>query len=220
MTSSQPNHEEPPFIVRWRRGALSDLKWEERSEQLEFEALTRVRAAAEKWAASLTAILGLFGTVLLVKGRDDISKLTVTFQVLVGLVLLAALVTAAVAAYLAALAAQGTPEEVRWPSGPALRQWEREQALLAKGRMKTSRRVTGITLALLVAAVALTWYGPPDDEESGQNVLVVPAAGAPVCGKLRLGPARMLEVQPAGGASALVLTGSQVATVTALEECP
>lgn len=211
--------QEPPFSVGWRRTSPSDLKWEEKADQLEFDALTRVRSAAEKWAASQAAIIGLLGTIMLVKGREDIGELTTLNQVVVALLLAGALLLALVAAYLTALAAQGTPEQVQWPSGPRLRAWEREQALQAKKRLKLSRILTVLTVACLVLAVAVTWFGDAKKETSSPSVVVLRADGAAVCGELAAGADGALTVKPAKG-EPLPVTGSDVSSLTAVDGCP
>jgi hypothetical protein len=135
------------------------LRWEERAEELELRSLEFVRSAAEKWAASLAAILALFGTVLVVKGGDDISRLSSGYKVAVAVLLLLGFAAASYATWQAALAAQGTPEELQWPTGPNLRRWERDRALSAKRQLRRSRLVTWLAVIFLVFAVGLTWFG-------------------------------------------------------------
>jgi hypothetical protein len=193
---------------------LSAVAWEDKSDQLEFDALTRVRGAAEKWAASLAAILGLFGTLVLVRGPSDISTLQSPYRVIVGVVLGLALIAAAIAIYDAALAAQGTPREVAWPSGPELRQWERDQAVKAKSRLRRSRGLTFVAVGLVVLASALTWYAPT----AGSTVLVIPAQGAAACGELTngaLGPA--IET---GAGVRVPLTAQSARRVVVVSACP
>jgi hypothetical protein len=197
----------------------SDLKWEEKAEQLEFESLTRVRGAAEKWAASLGAILGLLGTVLLVKGREDITRLTTLFQVLVAGSLLIALACAAIAIYLAALAAQGTPAELRWPIGSRLRTWERAEALKAKRRLKKSRWLTGAVVGILALAVGLTWFGDAQSTETSSNVLLVRKLAPPVCGKLELSPSKALQVKPSDH-TAVPIEDADVSVIAIVDDCP
>lgn len=156
----------PHPVVRSRRLANSDLRWEDRADELEFEALDRVRSAAEKWAASLAAILALFGALLVVKGRDDISRLTAGFEIAVACLLLIGLGAAAHATWQAALAAQGTPEDLRWPTGPELRRWELERAREAKRQLRRSRQSTWLAVIALVLAVGLTWFGKSESQSA------------------------------------------------------
>jgi amino acid transporter len=160
-----------------------DLKWEKKAEELEFEALGSVRSAAEKWGTTLTAILGLVSTVLVVKGAEDVTKLSSETKGAVALILAIALFSAFYAAYRAAQAAQGTPKNLAWPSGPSFRAWSREEALAAKQKLLESRWATGIAVFLMVTAIGLSWFGDRADT-SGSTVLLTPASGRPMCGSL------------------------------------
>lgn len=172
------------LVLRPHRVTPTDLRWAERADNLQFEALGLVRAAAEKWAASLLAILGLTGTVLVVKGRDDLTELDFLYQVVVAVLLLLGVGAAAVATFLAARAAQGTPEEVTWPSGAKLRRWEHEQARSARRKLMWSRRVTLVAVAFIVLAVGVTWFGEGSDSAASASVIVQTADGVTVCGKV------------------------------------
>jgi hypothetical protein len=191
-----------------------DLRWEKRLRELEFESLAKVRTAAEKWGATLTAILGLTGSVLVVKGAEDVTKLSSGNKLLVALALLAAFVFALAAAVLAALAAQGTPKELHWPSGPALRSWERNEALKAKMQLRESRGATVIAVLCMVAAIGVAWFGE-GAASSPSTVLFTPANGKPLCGGLVNGDSGLeLEVGdkttalPAGSYENVVPVGS------------
>lgn len=165
--------------------APDQVRWQKKADELQFTALDTVRGTAEKWAASLAAILGLFGTVLLVKGREDITKLADEYQVAVAMVLLMALAAAAGASAYAAFAAQGTPRDLRWPTGDKLRALERASAVLARERLKWSRILTFVAVGLLAAAVGLTWFGeakPPESTEA--HLLVISPSADPECGSL------------------------------------
>lgn len=158
-----------PPRVRPRRLSDIDLQWEERVEALQFDALDRVRATAEKWAASLAAILALFGTVLVVKGREDINALKEEWQIAVGVLLLLGLLSAAYATWEAAQAAQGTPREIHRMTGSSLRTYELHRARAAAKQLRTSRLFTWAAVVCLVLAVGCTWFGevdpaPPESE--------------------------------------------------------
>lgn len=149
----------PPLRLTPKRLTASDLEWEIRAEQLQFEALGSVRSTAEKWAASVGAIFGIVGTVLVVKGRDDITDLKTGYQIAAGVLLLVAIVAAAWALFAAAAAAQGTPEEMGWTSGPRLRAYERRRAREARGQLKQSRIATVAGIVALLLAICVTWFG-------------------------------------------------------------
>jgi hypothetical protein len=194
-----------------------DLVWEERQEQLQLEALDRVRAVAEKWTASIGALFGLFGALLIVRGRTDIAQLSSDYELLVAIVLGLGILSAAVAVGFAAFAAQGTPSNVQWPGGPDLRTWTHTEAVKAKGRLFWSRVATAAAMLLVLGAIGLTWFGETD--AAGPNVVVVSPAGAVLCGELvRAGGT--LSVRPSGGEAVAVGKEASAASVTVVPKCP
>jgi hypothetical protein len=194
----------------------ADLRWEKKAEELEFEALAKVRGAAEKWGTTLTAILGLVSTVLVVKGAEDVTKLSSNGKLAVALILGAALVCAVAAAAFAAFAAQGTPKELGWPSGRTLRRWERSQALKAKGQLRVSRSATILAVILMATALGVSWFGARA-ETSGSTLLFTPAQGKPLCGAVVNGGSELeLEV----GDAKVKLPEGPYNTVTAVGACP
>jgi hypothetical protein len=206
--------EHPPFDVSWRRADPTERDWEDKSDKLEYDALTNVRAGAEKWAASLAAILGLFGTVMLVKGREDISKLASGYEIAVAVLLLIAFAAAALATYKTALAAQGTPETVEWPGGGELRAWEKREALKAKERLRESRELTFAAVICVLVAIGLTWFGEAEGS-SAQAVVATAADEAPRCGTLVLA-GDALALKESSGTTPLA-AGT---TFTAVSSCP
>lgn len=173
----------PPEILGPAPAGAQDTRWERKAEELEFEALSKVRGAAEKWAATIGVLLGLIGTVLLVKGPDEIAKLPDGAQWLIGILLLCAFGLAVAATVLAAYAAQGTPQTLEQPSGTTLRRSEMEATAAARKRLSWSRRLTLVTVFLLAGAVAAAWIWP-EPEGSGSSVVFTPARGKPLCGAL------------------------------------
>ena len=149
----------PPLRVRPKRLSNVDLEWEKRAEELQLQGLSNVRATAKQWVATLSTLFGLLSALLIVKGRTDISNLRTGYQVVVGVLLLIAVLTAAFAVWQAAKAAQGAPEELGWLSGPKLRQWELERARTARGQLRDSRIMAVVAMAALASAIAFTWFG-------------------------------------------------------------
>jgi hypothetical protein len=212
MAAQKPD----PFVVSWRPTSLDAVKWEQKSDELRFQTLDRVRSAAEKWAVSLGGVLALFGTVLVVKGRQDIALLVTEWQVAIGLLLLTALALAVAAALYAAYAAQGTPKDVVWPSGDKLRRYEHEQAKLAKRRLKCSRILTLGAVLVLAAAVGGTWFGTPKPT-AVPKVLAVPQQGVAACGPVQRDGGGELFV---GTGRARVVLGQLTELVVPVTTCP
>lgn len=206
----------PPRIVGPAGVGPVDVLWQKKAEELEFKALDNVRSAGEKWGVTLGALLGLTGTVLVVKGPESVTDLTSGGKLAVGLTLALAFLAAIAATVLAALAAQGTPRRLNWPSGPRLREWEHGAALKAKNRLFWSRACTLVAVLAIAVAVAFAWFGP-EAEASGSTVLLAPEQGAPLCGKLVNGSA---GVELKVGDKTTPAPPGPYTSVVAVDSCP
>jgi hypothetical protein len=177
----------------------TDLLWEERAEQLRFDALPNIRKTAEKWAGSIGAATGVFGIVSLIKGRDAISGLTPHVETAVGILSLVALLLALRAIVLAALAAQGSPRLIRY-TGARIRTAYLEEARLAMDLLKYSRVLTVAAVLVFATAIGLTWYGPTKQKTDveGPEILVVMDSGSVVCGVLKGGINGSFTIERAG----------------------
>jgi hypothetical protein len=124
------------------------------------EELREVRAASAGWRTALAAMLGLVTTVSLVKGRDSVAGLGLTVRIVVGCLLLTAVITASVGAFVASRSAFGMPKEEDVPARlDELIRVERARVRRAVRDLRIAIVLTFLTLALIVAAVGLFWYG-------------------------------------------------------------
>ena len=114
--------------------------WEQRATELSRTSLETIRASATAWAATTTALLGVFGTVAIVKGPDSISALQGTSRdVVTGLV-----VGAAVVAFTSVLAtgyASRGPTK-RYAPLTGLRLADVDEADRAECAQRTARRAS------------------------------------------------------------------------------
>jgi peptidoglycan/LPS O-acetylase OafA/YrhL len=178
------------------------------------EELPRVRAAAVDWRNGLVGLLTALVAFSLIRGRSDISQLAGPWDVLVGILLLVALLAGACAALSLIRAANGTPAMTSvtrlWPAGMA-------DHLEAKAAVRALRRGIVMSLgcaALLVAAVGITWYGPPKDAPPLQIV----SPGMTICGQvIRLG-SEMISIGTEAGEVSVEL--NQIRSIRPLESCP
>jgi hypothetical protein len=149
------------------------------AQRLHRDALARVRAAALAWRNGMAGLLaGLLGFSL-IKGRSDISQLASPWGVAAGVLLLAALASGGFGAMRLLWAAHGRPEMLdrrMLGSGLAADAAEAAQGVSA---LRLGIRMSLACACLLVAAVALTWYGPPKQQP---QVQVVTTSGETVCG--------------------------------------
>jgi hypothetical protein len=141
--------------------------------------LARVRAAAVAWRNGLGALLaGLIGFSL-IKGRSDVSELETKAAVLVGLLLLCALIVGAFGGLVLLRAAYGRPTVSRIDQLPPASVADHREALESTRRLQRGIGATLACAALLISAVALTWYGPPN---SGSELQFERMNGPSVCG--------------------------------------
>ncbi|MGV9760390.1 hypothetical protein ACWDUC_31865 [Streptomyces tricolor] len=200
-------------------GTPADRQAARQARELLAGELSRAREAALAWRNGLAALFaGLLGFGL-VKGRTDVGKLASPYDALVGGALLLCLLCGTLGALLLLRAAHGAPTGVRLPTGvpaPAA-------ALHLGDHMETRRTVRALTRgvaltiacgALLVTAVALTWYGP---EKAGPRILVRTPSGV-VCGTpVRTGDGRLLLRTDAGEVAVRLARAEAFAAV---EACP
>lgn len=123
--------------------------------------LSRVRTAAVAWRNGLGVLLaGLVGFSL-IKGRSDVSTLSDTAAWIVGILLLLALAAGAAGAFRLLRAAHGRPRVVPIAELSAEVVSQHTEALDAARHLRQGIIATTLCAALLVGAVAVTWYGPP-----------------------------------------------------------
>ncbi|OXM60491.1 hypothetical protein [Amycolatopsis vastitatis] len=144
------------------------------------EELGLVRESALAWRNGLAALLaGLLGFSL-IKGRSDISTLVTPWRITVGALLLLALLAGAASALVLLRAAHGHPRRIARTavrSAVAQQRWEAEEA-----RTDLNRGTVGVLTcaALLVVAVAVTWYGPA----AAKPTLEIVVGGETICGSV------------------------------------
>ena len=147
------------------------------------EELPRVRAAALAWRNGVAGLLaGLLGFSL-IRGRNDVTALQQPYGALVGVLLLLALVSGGVAAFLLLRAAHGRPASVALRrgdgAGSTLIGLDHAETLAAVRALRTGLALALVAAGLLCAAVATTWYGPVASTTPRLDVLL---PGGAVCG--------------------------------------
>jgi len=194
-----------------RPAGSDDALWAQRAQTADLDALAGIQSTAEKWAGSITALTGVFGIIAFVKTPSDVSVLAQSAQHLLFALLLIALVLDAIAIWLAALAAQGSPRKV-WNNAADYKRWSRDEAGNAARNLKRSRRFALITLVLLFLSAGVLWSGQPAGPSSA---LLVTESGSVVCGQPQVGAGNIVGLKPAGSATPVPLTSvTNITTVT------
>jgi hypothetical protein len=215
-----------PLDVRGssRPATAFDLEWQKRADDLEFSTLPSLRSAAQKWAATVGSLTGVLGIAALVKGPSDLTKVrgslhlvgcSIPWVGVLGVLLGLAVSAATVSIVLAALAAQGSPQEFRF-AGDELRRRYRAATTRTAAQLTWSRSLAITSVPLLAAAVAVLWYATPR-ESAPQPVLVTTTAGATYCGQL-LPSTDGLRIKINGGEQ--TVAAADLKSLTPLATCP
>jgi hypothetical protein len=179
-----------------------DVIWDRKAKQLRYEGLAPLQDKADRWAGSIAAILGIFGTVAFVTGPDTFEKLDPAIAGWVLLLIGAAALSAGLALGLAAYAAQGGPRWFDELDGDALRDETLAAARRAVDNLFLSRWLTIVAAATLLLAMGLVfWSSLPNGNPSatGKPALVVTTSGEVTCHRLGPGPAGALELMDTAG---------------------
>jgi hypothetical protein len=140
----------------------ADLRVAQEREMLLRTELSRVRQAATAWRNGLGGLLAALVGFGLIRGRSDVTQLTQGWAVTVGVLLLTALLAGAGGALLLIRAAHGRPSVTSVHDLLPVLAADHIEAVESATAL---RRGIGLTLtcaALLITAVAITWYGPSD----------------------------------------------------------
>jgi hypothetical protein len=129
-------------------------RWDEASEQFRLNLLTNVQASAGVWSGAIAALLGLFGTVALVTGPNDITKLDSAIRITVISMTIVAGVLAGVALILATMAQQlPSVSSENW-NGSVYRAYVVRNAETARRQLNFAR-ILGVLAAADVFALGL-----------------------------------------------------------------
>ncbi|MER5942511.1 hypothetical protein ABT121_35035 [Streptomyces sp. NPDC001928] len=197
-----------------RQAGRADLYRARQREELLRSELPRAREAALAWRNGLAALLaGLIGFGL-VKGRSDVSGLQQSFAVSVGVLLLVSLLVGTVGTLWLMSAAYGLPAVVS--SRRTDIDDEHAQALRATAQLRRGIGATLACAAILVTAVAITWYGPG---KPAAAVQVTTPAGTECGSRLQLAEGKPAVLDTRRGPLTLDLQGPVTVRVVS-SACP
>lgn len=159
---------------RWR--------WAQRADKLRFEQLDVARRQAESWRTGLAGLTTLLGTVLVIKGRDNVSALALPYRWVVVALLGAALAGLVGATLVALRAAYGVPSERCLLTGEDLREWTRQEVARIQAALTRAGRLTLAGVGLVAIAVGFSWLSPVAASDS--PLVVVESGSGRFCGTL------------------------------------
>jgi hypothetical protein len=199
-----------------------DAYWDAEATKLRREALTNIRATAEKWTGAIGSLLGIFGIVVLVKGPDDIAKLSSDWMryssaALIGV----AVIFAFLATLSSAFAAYGFPRQMII-EGTTLRSIHRQLAMKSAVLLYASLALVFMSLVSLGVAIGFSWLGDRQTESTGTKILALTSSREVFCGDAVQGPNGnlALQIKDADGnvSREIDLAGSN--SVSVVDHCP
>ncbi|MFG1606901.1 hypothetical protein [Actinoplanes sp. NPDC049265] len=182
----------------------------------------RLRAAAEKWIAGVTALLGVLTVGGVGLAAEPMRKLALGGRFAVAAVVAVAVVAAGRAIVLAYRAAYGWPRRTSAPDDAALLEWHarrREQPSVIARRLRGAATAAGVALGALVVAATLTWFLPAA-RPPAPLVRATMRDDATVCGTLLAATADgSLRVRRADDGEVATLPGAEVRRLSPVERC-
>ncbi|MDG6103225.1 hypothetical protein Daura_17105 [Dactylosporangium aurantiacum] len=181
--------------------------YEARLDELRRGQLSTVQAAARRWSALMTGVLGVFGTVAFAGGLTTIDKLAAPYGTVAKVLTTVAAATAVAAVTWLARASGGLRlDDLAFPSGRTLMNREARLAAEARALLRTGRWLAAATGALVVAGSVLVLWAPAAAPDPSKVLVRFPdgaVCGAParVGGQLTVGgrPLRdAVEIVPVG----------------------
>lgn len=142
--------------------------------------LQLVRTRAEKWLGGLTALTGLVGAVLVIKGPQSTADIATSWRAAVGLLIAAALACLMFGTYRAYQSAYGDPDrldEVNTQplTGLAgrLAKARKRAAKDAQAHFRHAVIATLAAVALLATAIGITWFAPAPPTRGASSVCIL-----------------------------------------------
>jgi multidrug efflux pump subunit AcrB len=152
-------------------------------DQLERNDETRlelVRSRAEKWTGGIGALTGVLATALIAKGQTDATKLPLGWRIATAILIgtaIALLIAATYQAYTAAYDKPGALKQIKEipleDLHDRLRKARTAAATEAQNTLRGAVRNTLAAIALLAAAVAITWFAPAQKSPSSSQRLCI-----------------------------------------------
>jgi len=148
--------------------------------------LERLRAAAERWIAGVSALLGLLTVLGFGLGASEIRMLTFGGRLAVAVVAAVVLGSGGIAVLQAYRAAYGWPRTRTVANDTELLTWYARQGdlpALTATRLRTAAISASVALVALTVAVGLTWF-LPESTPTGPLVKVMLRDQSMLCGTL------------------------------------
>jgi hypothetical protein len=196
--------------------SLDRKRWALLAQDLKFSQLDIARKQADTWRTGLATLTTLLTGVLVVKGRDAASALTLPFQVVVAVLLGLALILLLWATMWVSRALAGPPGEEILLTGEGLERWTQGEVREISKALYWVPKLAAASLLIVAAAVAFTWFAPAHDASTTPLVQVTGPSGQS-CGELVGASNRQLVTRTTTATTLIPL--SAVDTITPVTVC-
>jgi hypothetical protein len=199
--------------------SVDDRRWDQEAEDLRHTSLEKLKASAEAWEKSVSALLGIFSVVAFIKGPATFEDLGTASGIAVATLVLLGAACAVAAIACAAVAAQGIPTWQERLDGAVLRR-RVEQSARRGATLLWASRITAIVAALLVlAATSVAWLSQVGGgDRSPPSLLVLQGSGALLCGDMIVGQDARLSISATGKPPGVLVEDAK--SVTPVDACP
>jgi hypothetical protein len=164
--------------------SLDRKRWALLAQEIKFSQLEIARKRADAWRTGLATLTTLLTGVLVVKGRADVSALTLSSQVTVAVLLGVALITLLAGALWVSRAIAGPPDGEFMLTGEDLEEWTRGEVRAIERALTWVPRLSAASIIVVAAAVAVTWFAPAKPTTTVLLVRVTMSTGQQACGML------------------------------------
>jgi hypothetical protein len=152
--------------------SLDRKRWALLAQNLKFSQLDIARKQADTWRTGLATLTTLLTGVLVVKGRNDASQLTLPFQVVVAALLGLALTLLLWSTLWLSRASAGPPREEILLTGEDLEEWTRGEVRKISKALYWVPQLAVASVLSVTAAVAFTWFAPTRNADAAPLVQV------------------------------------------------
>src|SRR5689334_8910077 len=173
------------------------------------------RKQAETWRGGLAALTTLLTGILVVKGRNVTSALTLPFQVVVAALLGMALVLLLWSTMWLSRALAGPAGEEILLTGEGLEEWTQDEVRKISKALYWVPKLAAASVLILASAVGFTWFAPAHGTSPTQLVQVTGPFGRS-CGELVGASNRQLVIR---APATTLIPLSAVDTITPVMAC-
>jgi hypothetical protein len=162
--------------------SLARKRWAQLAQELQFSQLDIARKQADTWRAGLATLTTLLTAILVIKGRDDLSTLTTSAQIVVAALLGLALLLLLTATMWVSRALAGPPGEEILLTGENLQRWTNGEVRKISTALRWAPGLAAISVVVVAAAIGVTWFAPAAQGTSAPLVQIAETGGQITCG--------------------------------------